>query len=1506
MKRDMKTKSTYLERDYLKTPGIMPGRIMKSIGILLLLLIMIPGFKASAQLDLVIGTGTTNSYLYGPFYRSSSTSSYDYSNYVYLYTSTELSTIPSGAIITGIAWDKSNSESMSGTNYLEIMLENTTQTSIAVSGNNYTTETATSTLVFSDNAYTVPGTVGWLEHTLTNPFIYSGGNLKIAVGHIKSGTATGAINFNYESLTGMAGGISASSPTVSSTFTSSYSDRRPNIKISYIVPNIPHDAGVVSIDEPVFPSAPGLHDVKATITTIGNNALTSCTINWAVNGVAQTPYPWTGNLAQFQTAGPITLGNFNFPQGVNEITVWTSDPNNLVDSFPDNDTATVSFLFTNPLSGVYTIGGATPDFATFSDAYTALDAGGVSGPVIFNVEPGLYTERLTLTDIAGTSSFNTITFKSSTNDSTDVILEDTLSSTGEAIIMFNGAKYFTFSHMTVRLATGSSAGRIIQFDNSAHYNQLLNNVIETELTTSSSYAGIYSTGSNDNYNVFANNHIKNGYYGIYWRGNSTSDRQLGGIIENNLIEDFYYYGIYTYYNDSLQIVGNKAYPGAHSGTVYGYYIYYTYDGFTIANNEFFYDDISNSGTKYGFRIYYGNYFSQALPGYAPGMVYNNTVNINNSGTKYGMYLYYNDNTNYYHNTIYLSGAGSTVRPLYRSNTTSNTIGENFANNIFVDNVGNFAAYHANTNSLTSSHNNVYYTNGGHVAYWGSNQTTLADFQLASLMEANSIEADPVFASPVLNNMTPMSSTVDNAGTPVGILTDIYGAVRSTTTPDVGAIEFTGIGSDIAIIGGELVNSECLSTNDSVYITISNVIGSTVNFSTATLTAHWSVTGPVNSNGTITINSGTLAPAADMTVGGAGVDLSVPGDYTLDIYISANSVNTFDGNDTLIEAYKLTIWNPFEVSPKNVIITSSADTVEISAKSTFFPPGAFLITEICQYAGTSTGQPTGGKPSFLGDDYIEITGVPNSDLAGYVVEKWQSSGTAPDVTHTFPAGSYLSPNGTFLLSTYQGTASPQDYHQVADVTSSYSSTTSGVNILKDPNGNIVDVVLYGTSSTIPAATGVTTQWTGAGTDGGSSWGIRLIGPDTDNNTNWVKADGSPQIQDPGTLNTGVPLPSPVSITGFTWSHNGVVTSNNVVDTVVGPWSTSGVYEYVASYITPCGTLSDTVTIIVSILNVSSDTAICLGDSVELFVDFPGTGPWTIIVSDGTGVDTISGIPVSPFSIYVNPTATTTYSILGYMDASNVLIPSSETVTVTVHPLPTVTLPGFEMCENVAPVTLNGLPAGGVYTGTGVNVDEFDPTVAGVGSHFITYHYTDVNGCENFADTVIDVHPVPVVDLGSDFDVCADGSATIDAGAGFDTYLWSTAATTQSITVDGATIGLGNTMTFSVTVTNTFGCEGEDEVDVTAIDCTGLDELSSESKITIWPNPSKGNFSIDITGINGDATIRILKSTGEVVSAEHLTINGSTSKEFDLDNLAAGLYYIQIITKNGSVTEKLMIR
>jgi len=115
--------------------------------------------------------------------------------------------------------------------------------------------------------------------------------------------------------------------------------------------------------------------------------------------------------------------------------------------------------------------------------------------------------------------------------------------------------------------------------------------------------------------------------------------------------------------------------------------------------------------------------------------------------------------------------------------------------------------------------------------------------------------------------------------------------------------------------------------------------------------------------------------------------------------------------------------------------------------------------------------------------------------------------------------------------------------------------------------------------------------------------------------------------------------------------------------------------------------------------------------------------------GTGVTASSDFDPSA------GTQTITYT---FTDANNCT--NTATTTITVNPAPTVafTSPVSTMCVNHSPLTLSGgSPAGGTYSGPGVSGGMLDPATAGVGSHVITYSFTDANGCDGEAVFTIEV-------------------------------------------------------------------------------------------------------------------------------------------------------------------------
>jgi hypothetical protein len=225
--------------------------------------------------------------------------------------------------------------------------------------------------------------------------------------------------------------------------------------------------------------------------------------------------------------------------------------------------------------------------------------------------------------------------------------------------------------------------------------------------------------------------------------------------------------------------------------------------------------------------------------------------------------------------------------------------------------------------------------------------------------------------------------------------------------------------------------------------------------------------------------------------------------------------------------------------------------------------------------------------------------------------------------------------------------------------------------------------------------------------------------------------------------------------------------------------------------------------------------------------------------------------------------------------------SERVPVTASIVTTAPIcrPDTSVCLSSAPFILAGAtPPGGVYSGTGVSGGQFSPAVAGVGSHIITYTICGLSCTFNI--TVQNVQPtVTITDTSggtnNDGIVCPGASATLTSSMG-SSYVWSNGATTQSITV-------GMAGTYTITVTNSIGCIG-----------------STSGSISLTPPPNTSTTLTQPTtclATNGAIDLTVI-TTG---SFTYVWSTGATTQ--DISGLGVGSYIVTITSGTTGCTTVL---
>ncbi len=636
---------------------------------------------------------------------------------------------------------------------------------------------------------------------------------------------------------------------------------------------------------------PGVVDVVATVFNFGLLDISTVTIDWEINGVPQTAFV-SNTLIPTGTSLDVVLGTYNFVSGVSyDLSAWTSLPNGNADPNNQNDTTSVYGMQTS-VFGTYTIG-ATGDFANVDTAVNYISAHGICGPVILNIQSGTYTGQITLENINGLSATNTLTFQSVSGDSTDVIIQYGASATADNwVFKLNGMEYVTIKNLTLKSTATGSYGRVLVFEGSSNYNTIMNCVIQSVSVTSSYAACIYSNTSLDQFNTIMNNHLKNGYYGIYFRGASSSDLEEGNVFSNNIVEDYYYYGIYSYFQNAVTITGNTvSQSSAGSNTNYSMYLYYN-DGPIVVTKNKIHDTAGM--TFYGIRVYYCDADTAA-----PGLIANNFISSDGpTGTAYGLYVYYSNNQRIYHNSVNIvTGSSTSSYGAYFYVSSSNGSGYSLMNNTIANTAGGYAIYISEqvflSSALTSSNNNLYVTGSNLAKLQSTPLATLTDWQ--NYYPNDVLSVDPAYTSS--SNLHSGSPDLNNAGIPLAAVTDdIDGDLRDAATPDIGADEYTPATLDVgisALVSPTDISGYCYGSSEIFTVSLTNFGLDTVFLANTPVTVQAVLSGIApNTYAPIVLSTGNLAPGESMDVLiDSNLDMSLTGDYTFD----ATTVVIGDGN-----------------------------------------------------------------------------------------------------------------------------------------------------------------------------------------------------------------------------------------------------------------------------------------------------------------------------------------------------------------------------------------------------------------------------------------------------------------------------------------------------------------------------------------------------------------------------------------------------------------------------------
>jgi hypothetical protein len=353
-----------------------------------------------------------------------------------------------------------------------------------------------------------------------------------------------------------------------------------------------YDAGIVSVDSPSVYACKGTKNIVVKVNNNGKKQFTGVDVNWKWNGITQTTATYSGTLDTINGTGnntaQVKLGSKSFTLGKSDTLIaWTKNPGSITDSLTFNDT--IKYIFRGSYSDTLTVGGSSPSFSTITDAVTALITNGICGNTFIKIRPGTYNEQIKITAIPGTEGNNTVTFLSSNNDSSSVVINFSSNSSNNYTVNLNNARNIIFNKITIE-ALNSSYGTALLLNGSIE-NVSLKNCSVIGKSTTSTGSNMYTIYRRYNANNEKTNNISidrsrvsYGSSGIFFDNPYSTPGNVFSLT-NSVVENSYYYNLYLGSAKNVTIINNNLDRGSSSLEYgYGIMLYNVSDSGNISKN----------------------------------------------------------------------------------------------------------------------------------------------------------------------------------------------------------------------------------------------------------------------------------------------------------------------------------------------------------------------------------------------------------------------------------------------------------------------------------------------------------------------------------------------------------------------------------------------------------------------------------------------------------------------------------------------------------------------------------------------------------------------------------------------------------------------------------------------------------------------------------------------------------------------------------------------------------
>ena len=465
-------------------------------------------------------------------------------------------------------------------------------------------------------------------------------------------------------------------------------------------------------------------------------------------------------------------------------------------------TAAVSINVVSGAHGFYRVGAsALADYPTLTAALQAISTIGMDGAVEIAVEPGTYTEQVTVPEINGAGAANTITISSLSGKYNDVTYQYNNTLTAEkGVFTIDGADYVTLKGLsfTSTYTSNQSPAVVIVRNAATHVTIDSCRIYAERMTEYTMRLDLLSVdaGENNYNNDFAltNSVLEGGYMGLHVTGHKAAadPLQQNMLISRNTFRN---QGNQMLYGDAvskLQVLNNTFRAEVKKSNCAAIDWLLIGDTTTIAGNDIYMAAEASDDLNYQALYFRPNSYQDKEN--AVLFVINNTIYAANAST-YASYAV-NLNSNLpkllvAHNTIVLHAEGTAASPVYiQSAPVSGSV---FVNNIIQASSKGYAIRYKNAAAIanTAFRHNTLYTPEATFGMPTANVSTFADWKTAvgATDEDGNLNEAVTFASATL--LIPKETNEGRlltAEVMASVTTDITGKTRAAT-PTIGAYEY---------------------------------------------------------------------------------------------------------------------------------------------------------------------------------------------------------------------------------------------------------------------------------------------------------------------------------------------------------------------------------------------------------------------------------------------------------------------------------------------------------------------------------------------------------------------------------------------------------------------------------------------------------------------------------------------------------------------------------------------